>query len=137
MQSASNASAQQRRIGLVLILATGILHLLEAPEYYGEVKYIGGLFVACFLGSVIAAVGIWKQRPWGWWAGIAIAGGSLLAYVASRTVGLPSFREASWSQALEPMGVASMLIEAAFVVLAATLLNATQRDFSLPVSTSS
>lgn len=128
MHSELAMSTKQRGWGIALILATGLLHAVEAPEYYGEVKYIGGLFVACLIGSVIAGYGIWQQRTWGWWLGLAVAGGSILAYVASRTIGLPDFRENSWSQALEPMGVISMAIEAAFVLVASPRLGLFGRD---------
>jgi hypothetical protein len=46
MASGLSVSRGQWLVGLGLILATGLLHLVEAPEYYGEVKYIGALFVA-------------------------------------------------------------------------------------------
>lgn len=117
-----NISNGQRWLGLGLILATGLLHLVEAPEYFGEVKYIGVLFVASMLGAVVAAYGIWCDERWGWLLGLAVAGGSFVAYILSRTVGLPSFREASWSEALEPMGVLSLIVEGVFVGIALPLV---------------
>lgn len=57
------------------------------------------------------------DRRWlGWLLGLFIAGGAILAYNASRTIappGLPMEPDA-W---LEPMGVASMVCEAIFVIL--------------------
>lgn len=122
MESRVNVSSNQRWMGLGLILATGLLHLVEAPEYYDEVKYIGVLFVASMIGAAIAAYGIWRDERWGWLLGLAVAGGSFVAYILSRTVGLPSFREASWSEALEPMGVLSLIVEGLFVGLALPIL---------------
>jgi hypothetical protein len=122
MHSGLSVSRGQRLVGLGLILATGLLHLVEAPEYYGEVKYVGALFVASMVGAAVAAYGIWRDERWGWLLGLAVAGGSFAGYVLSRTVGLPSFREASWSQALEPMGVLSLIVEGLFVGLSLPLL---------------
>jgi len=91
---------------------------VEAPEYYGEVKYIGAVFVGSMVGAAVAAYGIWRDERWGWLLGLAVAVGSFAGYVLSRTVGLPSFRETSWSQVLEPMGVLSLMDEGLFVGLA-------------------
>jgi hypothetical protein len=115
MDSGLSVSGGQRLVGLGLILPTGLLHLVEAPEYYSEVKYIGALFVASMVGAVVAAYGIWRDERWGWLLGVAVAGGSFAGDVLSRKVGLPAFREASWSQALEPMGVLSLIVEGLFV----------------------
>jgi hypothetical protein len=122
MRTRVSVSDGQRWFGLGLILATGLLHLIEAPEYYDEVKYIGVLFVASMIGAAVAAYGIWRDERWGWLLGVAVAGGSFVAYLLSRTVGLPSFREASWSEALEPMGVLSLIVEGLFVGIAWPLL---------------
>jgi hypothetical protein len=122
MGTGLNVSHRQRLIGLGLILATGLVHLVEAPEYYAEVKYIGALFVASMVGSAVAAYGMWRNERRGWLLGLAVAGGSFAGYVLSRTVGLPSFREASWAQALEPMGILSLVVEGLFVGLALSLL---------------
>lgn len=119
----TSVSDRRRRAGIGLILATGLLHLVEAPEYYEEVKYIGILFVASMIGAAAAAYGIRRDDRRGWLLGLAVAGGPFVAYVLSRTVGLPAFREASWSEALEPMGVLSLIVEGAFVALALPLVN--------------
>lgn len=118
MSQQTPVTPAQRWAGVGLIVATGLVHLVEAPEYYSEVKYIGLLFILSMLGAVVAAVGIRRDEGWGWGFGVLIAGGSFVAYVLSRTVGLPQFREATWAQALEPMGILSLLIEGAYVWVA-------------------
>jgi hypothetical protein len=70
---------RQRWFGVGLILATGLLHLVEAPEYYGEVMYIGVLFVASMIGAAVAAYGIWRDERWGWLLGFAVAGAATFA----------------------------------------------------------
>ena len=65
----------------------------------------------------IAAIGIYRnRRTLGWLLGLLVAGGAIVAYVASRTVGLPGLpaEPDAW---LEPAGVASLMCEAFFCVL--------------------
>ena len=115
-------SDRAKWLGIVLIALTGLLHLVETPEYMEEQRYIGVLFVMSVVGSAVALYGIWREQAWGWMLGMVVAGGAFVAYVLSRTVGLPRFRENSWSSFLEPMGLASLLVEGAFVLIAARVL---------------
>ena len=101
-------------IAVSLILLTGLIHAVEAPEYLEEETYVGVLFILNVLGALAAAVGIWRGSRAGWGLGIAVAAGAFIAFVLSRTVGLPSFSEAEW----EPLGLVSLVVEAAFVVIA-------------------
>jgi Kef-type K+ transport system membrane component KefB len=107
--------------GIVLIALTGLLHLVETPEYMGEERYIGVLFLLNAIGAAVALLGIWQDRAWGWVLGTAVAGGAFVAYILSRTIGLPAFHE---SELFEPSGVLSLLIEGGFVVVAARVLMA-------------
>ncbi len=43
--------------GIGLIAATGLVHLVETPEYFGEMPYIGVLFALSVVGALIAAFG--------------------------------------------------------------------------------
>jgi hypothetical protein len=110
--------------GMVSVALVGLLHLIEAPEYYGEVKYIGALFVLSAIGAAAAVFGIQKDLRPGWMLGAALAGSNFVAYLLSRTVGLPSFRENSWSQFAEPMGLLSLAVEAIAFVLCIRALRA-------------
>ncbi len=108
-------------LGIIFIALTGLLHLVETPEYMEEERYIGLLFILSAVGSAAALYGIWRDQMWGWVLGTAVAGGAFVAYIVSRTVGLPSFHE---SEFFEPSGIISLLVEAAFVVIAARVLMA-------------
>jgi hypothetical protein len=104
-------------LAIAAILGTGLILLLEARPSFDEATYKGVLFVANGIGAVVAAIGIYRdERVWGWLLGLLIAGGALLAYVASRTIGLPGLpaEPDAW---LEPMGVASLVCEGLFVAL--------------------
>lgn len=105
-----------------LIVATGLIHFIEAPDAFREMPYKGVLFVANGVGALFSALGIYRgARNWGWLLGLIVAGGALLGYIASRTVGMPGLpaEPDAW---LEPIGVASVIVEALFVILAFRVL---------------
>ena len=103
--------------GIILIVATGLIHVVEAPESFHEAAYKGWLFYANGLGAFVAAYGISRgQRSWGWNLGLLITVCSLIGYVASRTVGLP-YIAAEPDAWLEPLGVASLIVEGLFVAM--------------------
>ncbi len=105
-------------VGVALLGAAALVHLVEAPEYWGEVRYIGALFVVGAIGAIVAAVAILRGERWGWQFGLVVAGSMAVAYALSRTVGIPQFREASLDKFLEPFGVGSLIVEGLFVLLA-------------------
>jgi hypothetical protein len=101
--------------GIALILVTGAIHFIDAPGSFSDATYKGVLFLANGIAAVVAACGILRgERTWGWGLGVLVAGGALVAYVISRTVGLPRLAPDVW---LEPLGILSLMVEAAFIVL--------------------
>lgn len=106
--------------GIVLIIVTGIIHFIEAPEYFDEAAYMGVLFVLNGIGSLAAAFGIYKNQKWGWFLGLLIAAGSIIGYAASRTAGLPNVAVKEW---FEPIGILSFAVEVLFSVLAIKILS--------------
>jgi hypothetical protein len=105
--------------GIILMAMVGLIHLVEMPEYYSEAAYLGILFLVNAVAAAVSMWGIYRQTAWGWLLGIFVAGGSVIAYFISRTVGLPGFTGAAW---FESMDVLSLIVEIAFVVLAADVL---------------
>lgn len=100
---------------IALILVTGAIHFIDAPGSFGDATYKGLLFVANGIAAIVAAVGIYRgERSWGWGLGLLVAGGALVGYVISRTVGLPGLAPDVW---LEPLGILSLLVEVSYVVL--------------------
>lgn len=73
-------------------------------------------FVVNFVGALVAAVGIYRDALWGWLLGVVVAGGALVMYVVSRSIGLPGFEQAigRWTG---PLGILSLIVEALFVAL--------------------
>jgi hypothetical protein len=101
--------------GIVLILLVGVIHLYDAPSSFGDAQYKGVLFVANGVGALVSAIGIYRGvRRWGWILGLLVAGGALLGYVISRTVGLPGMTPEEW---LEPLGVLACVAELAFIIV--------------------
>lgn len=119
---AGGLSAWSTWAGAGLLGLTGLIHLVEAPEYWGEVRYIGALFVVSVIGVIAAIVGILRQERWGWQLGLLVAAALAVGYLLSRTVGIPLFREASLDKFLEPLGIASLLVNVVFVLLALRIL---------------
>ena len=111
---------------IVLILVTGLIHLIETPDNLTEAPYKGILFALNGLGGLIAAVGIYRgARSWGWGLGLLIAIGAVAGYVMSRTMGLPGLAiDDAW---FEPLGVLSIIVEVGFVAVTAWALLAAKR----------
>lgn len=103
-------------LGMIALIATGLVHGLDAPDCFEEAAYKGWLFYANALGCLVAAFGIFRNQKWGWSLGAVIAACSIAAYVASRTVGLPGI-PAEPDEWLEPLGVVAVLSEVLFLVV--------------------
>jgi uncharacterized membrane protein YfcA len=73
--------------GISFIVVVGLIHLINSPEDLEEGSYTGLLYLANFFGALAAAVGIYREKRWGW-------------------------VETEW---LEPLGVLSLLVEGLFV----------------------
>ena len=101
--------------GVVLIVLTGLVHLVEGPEYLEESTVVGVLFFVNMAAAVVSATGIYRGSRWGWGLGVLVAGGALVAYILSRTTGFLGFYDDEW---LEPSGIFSWLVEGLFLITA-------------------
>jgi hypothetical protein len=101
---------------ILLIVAVGLVHLRGAPPHYNFAPYMGIAFVANFVGALVAAVGIYRDALWGWLLGVLIAGGALVMYVVSRSVGLPGF-ELSVGRWFGPLATIALIVEVPFLAL--------------------
>jgi hypothetical protein len=89
-------SLRAKETGIVLIVMIGLLNfhvphfLLESPKDVGSASSLLELALfATLLGAVVAAVGISRNRCWGWLLGILVTGIFFVLYLAQETVGLP------------------------------------------------
>jgi len=113
-------SSTLQRLAIVSALAlvvSGTVHLVDAPDTFGDATYLGLSFLLQFAVTLVAAAGILLDSRWAWGLGALVALGSIGMYVISRTVGLPGQSGEEW---LEWSGVVAMTSEA--VAFAATIL---------------
>jgi hypothetical protein len=82
--SASEPAA--RAVGVLLLLAVGVVHLLDAPGTYHGTRYVFWLYVALMVGTVIlAGVLLHTGDAWAWAVAGTLSALVLVAYVLSRT----------------------------------------------------
>ncbi len=115
-------SRQQLIVGaaIVAIVVAGLIHLVQGPEQYAEAAYVGILFYLNAAGAGVAAYGIYRSaKTWGWGLGMFVAGGAMVMYVVSRTVGLPGMDIQEWG---EPIGLLSLIVEGLYLVLSVVYL---------------
>jgi hypothetical protein len=115
-----------RGAGVLLIVACGLIHLVSAPDHLQEATYVGVLFSANAAGSLVAAIGIYRDRLWGWLLGALIAGGAFAMFMVSRLIGLPAYQEhvGMWigDSFGDRLGIPSLFVEAPLIVLSAIVV---------------
>lgn len=106
-----------RRTVIVLgLLALALIHLLDLQSKLHETPYLGGLYIALIVASLITAqLLMLRDNALLNAAAALIAVGTMAGYVFSRTTGLPSSSGdiGNW---LEPLGLASLFVEAVIVL---------------------
>src|SRR5579872_6418528 len=75
---------------IVLIVVTGLIHLVSGPDNFSDAAYKGILFLLNGVAAIVAAVGIYRgSKTWGWGLGLFVAAGAMIMYGVSRTIGMP------------------------------------------------
>ena len=117
----SSSAVLPRVLGALLLLAIAVIHYLDLPGKMSETPYLGYLYIALMIGSVLAAGLLFYRPRAGWTLGGLLALGAFVAYCLSRTTGLPAATDdiGNWA---EPLGVASLIVEGVMVILSATML---------------
>src|SRR3954462_6124786 len=106
-------------LGVLGLVGVACAHLLEAPEKLDKAPSQAVLFVLLSVACLALAVPLRKAPSRRAWAGaLVLAIVPLVGYVVSRSTGLPDAHSdvGKW---LEPLGVASLVIEAPLAALAA------------------
>jgi hypothetical protein len=108
-----------RAVGIVGLISIALIHFLDAFDVIEESALVFGLYIllmAATLGASVILLRTDSRLTW-LFAGSA-AGLTLLGFVLSRTTGLPGFTDdiGNWK---DPLGLASLWVEGAVVVLAA------------------
>jgi hypothetical protein len=122
-----------RTIGIVGLLGVGLIHLLDLPATLHETPYIGWLTIALIASSVTgAAVLVHRPTRVAWTLAAAVTAATIIAFVISRTVGLPTATDdiGNWN---EPLGVASLVCEGVIVGTAVWALKRHESGVAGPV----
>ncbi|MFE3187209.1 hypothetical protein ACFXKR_41225 [Streptomyces violascens] len=127
-----------RAAAAVLCLAVAWIHIQDQGGFPGDKKphYVAiGYYLlegAGALGAALLLAG-WRTRlyPADWLLAAAVATGPLLGYVLSRGPGLPNYSDdkGNWT---EPLGVASLGVEGALLLLAIVVLAMSRRAARAP-----
>jgi hypothetical protein len=111
-----------RVVAIGALVAIALIHVLQLPEAFAAIGYLGALFTAAAAAClVMAAVLTRTSDDLAWTAAGGLSALILCGYVLSRSVGLPGFTNdtGEWSEAL---GLASMVVETQLVLLTAVVL---------------
>jgi hypothetical protein len=108
-----------RAVGIVGLAAIALIHLLDAVSKYGETRYIFFLYIVLMASTLTAAAVLLRVDSRSAWSLAVVAtAATLIAYVLSRTTGLPQASQdiGNWSDSL---GLASVFVEACTLLLSA------------------
>lgn len=119
-----------RRLGLLCAAYVAGVHLGLCDVTYKEAPYLGAAFVAgslvLIIGASIAAAGRRFGRPaamTAWVADALVMLAALLAFVLSRTSGLPSYHHRDWP----PIQLIAIIAEVLYLGLTAIALKKLKR----------
>ncbi len=108
-----------RGVGAIGLGAIALIHLLDLQGKLSETPYLGIAYIGLIIGCIAAAAMLIRgDVRRGWLLGAGLAAATLVGYAINRTLGMPSATDdiGNW---LEPLGLASVFIEACVAVLAA------------------
>jgi hypothetical protein len=104
----------------VMLLVAAATHVPLVPEHLEEAPYVGVLFLLLSVVCVgLAAAVLVLDRDAVWLLSGAVCLAAVVAFLASRTVGLPQLGDdvGRWTQ--DPMGIPALASEGLVVALAA------------------
>ena len=111
----------------LMLTVSGVVHLALVPEHLVEAPYIGYLFLAQTLACATLLIALLvRDTPAVWVCSAVVAALAVLAYVASRSVGLPQIGD-EVGQWFGFMGVVAVLSEAVTTALAVRVLSGLAR----------
>jgi di/tricarboxylate transporter len=116
-----------RGVGIILLLGIALIHLLDAVDKASEQTYIFVLYLLLMAGCLAVAAFLLRTDSRSAWTLLTlIAGLTLIAFVLSRTTGLPGFDDevGAWN---EPLGMASLFTEGVALLLGLYKLATTPR----------
>lgn len=116
--------ASARLLGALGVAGVALIHIINAPDAYASARYIFWLYMALVAVAVpmITLLLQWRS-PLVWAATAVLAGAPFVSYLLSRSIGLPgdTGEIGDW---VNPLGTASLFVEASLIVLSVTRLRA-------------
>ena len=102
-----------RFLAAAALVVVAVVHARLAPEHLTEARYVGVLFVLlAVVGVLLAGAVVAWDCPAVWVVAGTVTAGAVVAFLASRTVGLPEMVDdvGNWSEVLAyPALVAEVL----------------------------
>jgi hypothetical protein len=111
-----------RAVAIGGLVTIALLHVLQLPDAFAAIGYLGALFILAAAGCLVLASILTRTSDDLAWAAVGgLAALILLGYVVSRSVGLPGWTGdvGEWA---EPPGLASMVVESLLIVLSGFVL---------------
>src|SRR5712691_8433830 len=111
-----------RAVAVVGLAGVALIHVLDAHNTFLSSAYNGWLYVGLIAATLgAAAVLLRRDDARAWIAAGLFPLGAFLAFVYSRTVGLPGGADdiGNW---WEPLGLSSLFVEGVLVLLSASVL---------------
>ncbi len=109
-----------RLLGAAGILGIGVIHILDAGSTYHSTRWIFWAYMALIVGAVpVTLYLLHSASPLGWAAAASLAAGPLVAYLWSRSIGLPGDAPdvGNW---LCTLGMAALFVETSLLTLSLT-----------------
>jgi hypothetical protein len=108
-------------------VATAGIHIALVPDHLREAPYAGALFIALSAAALTLAIVLLVRSDlvvWTMCGALVLA--AMLAYVASRSIGLPALDDdvGDW---LNPLGIAALLVEMGAALMCSVVLGALRR----------
>jgi hypothetical protein len=120
--SAAVRDGVTRAVAVVGLAGIALIHLLDLPGKFDETPYIAWMYIGLILGCIgVAGALIHSGGRKSWTACAVLPLSVLIGFVLSRTTGLPDATGdiGNWG---EPLGIASMFVEATLLALASSVL---------------
>ena len=116
--SVTHAIGSGRIVGSALAIGAGVVHLVLAGPHFEEATWLGTAFLLD--GFVFCAAGVWllfgsTKQPKR--AAVVIAALTVVAYLASRTMGLPGMEREGWDSLGLVTTIAELMIVASLPIL--------------------
>lgn len=107
---------------MLMLLITAVAHIPVVAPYLQEAPYIGVLFIVLIVAAFFLVAALMIRDSAAVWALTAITTGlAFLAYVISRSIGLPEIGD-DIGQWVSPLGIASIASEGIAFIIAVTVL---------------